>query len=145
MLIGIHSALHADILHILASMGHGDSVVIADANFPSASVARLTPWGRHVEAGVDAITLLEAMLPIFPIDPFDPSRPAVKGMQVVNEPQTMPDFIRDAKILLKAKDADVSLIERFAFYEEAKKSFAIIRTRETRFYGNLIIRKGVVG
>lgn len=145
MLIGIHSALHADILHILASMGHGDTVVIADANFPSASIARLTPWGHHVEAGVDAIALLEAMLPIFPIDPFDPTNPAVKGMQVVDEPETIPDFVKDAKVLLKAKDADVSLIERFAFYEAAKESFAIIRTRETRFYGNLIIRKGIVG
>lgn len=145
MLIGIHSALHADILHILASMGHGDSLVIADANFPSASIGRQTPWGHHVEAGVDAITLLEAMLPIFPIDPFDPDNPAVKGMQVVNEPQTIPDFIKQAKSILMEKDADVTLIERFAFYRAAKDGFAVIRTRETRFYGNLIIRKGVVG
>lgn len=145
MLIGIHKALHADILHLLASMGHGDSVVIADANFPSTSIGRQTSSGQHVEAGVDAITLLDAIMPLFPIDPFDPENPAVKGMQVVGEPDTIPDFIRDAKLKLADKGADVTLIERFAFYEAAKESFAVKRTCEARPYGNLILRKGVVG
>ncbi|MFK7901490.1 MAG: RbsD/FucU family protein [Nitratireductor sp.] len=145
MLIGINPALNADILYTLASMGHGDKIVLCDANFPAASVASHTNVVSHIESGLDAITMLEAVLSIFPIDKFDPHIPPVEGMQVVGAPNEIAPIIAEAKPILQALDTDIKLIERHSFYENTKKAYAIIRTNEPRPYGNFIIRKGVVG
>jgi L-fucose mutarotase len=49
----------------------------------------------------------------------------------------------DFRAALKYK-GDVEKLERFAFYERAKKAFAIVATGETRKYGNIILKKGVI-
>ena len=144
MLIGIHPLLNADVLHVLASMGHGDNLVICDANFPAATVANSTVCDTPIQLGVDALTALEAILTVFPIDTFDLSIPPVCGMATVGKPNETPPIIALAEPILAKVEATITLVERHAFYDLARNSFAVIRTNEARHYGNFILRKGVV-
>jgi len=144
MLSGINPALTADILHALASMGHGDELVICDANFPATSIAAHTVMGAHIESGVDAISMLDAVLSVVPIDQFDLEICPVRSMQVVDAPDEVPEIVAEAKSLTIPKGSDIDSVERHAFYQQAREAFVIIRTSETRFYGNFILRKGTV-
>ena len=139
MLRGIHPLLTPDLLFILASMGHGDRIIIADAIFPAVRIARrLVPL-----AGVDASQALEAILSVLPIDDFE-SDPVVV-MQVVGDPDALPDVVRDFITILAANGLQPpARIERQAFYRAAGDAFAIISTGERRFYGNIILTRGVV-
>jgi L-fucose mutarotase len=136
MLVGIHPLLTPDLLHALASMGHGDELVIADANFPSASIAR-----RLVALpGADAPRALEAILTVFPLDA---ASPAVFAMQPAGRQEGPPPPVADFQRVLGAS-ATIGSLDRFAFYERARNAFAVVRTGELRPYGNLILVKGVV-
>ena len=137
MLVGIHPLLTPDLLHALASMGHGDELVIADANFPAASIAR-----RLIALpGTDAPGALAAILTLFPLD--SAASPAVFSMQVTGKPGEVPPPVADFQRVLGAGIA-VGSLERFAFYERARNAFAVVRTGELRPYGNAILVKGVV-
>lgn len=144
MLIGIHPALPPDILHTLASMGHGDTLAIVDANFPSVSVAQETTLGAPHNWTVDSVKAVEIVLSLFPIDTFTPEIAPVMGMQVVGEPATIPDVVQAAAPHFAKSNNSVSLVERMAFYDLAKTAFAVVRTIEMRPYGNFLIRKGVI-
>ncbi len=144
MLIGIHHLLNAEVLHVLASMGHGDSLVVCDANFPASSVADSTNRDAPIQLAVDALTALEAILTVFPIDTFEADVPPVLGMAVVGNLDEIPSIIAEAKPTLARSKATIELIERLAFYDAAKNAYAVIRTTERRHYGNFILRKGVV-
>ncbi|MCV6825348.1 MULTISPECIES: RbsD/FucU family protein [Halocynthiibacter] len=141
MLRNLNPILSPDLLYILASMGHGDEIVIADANFPSdSSTDRLVRLD-----GVAAPDVVEAVLSIMPLDNFvdDPAR----SMQIVGKPDEIPPVVQEyQEIINKTADfpAQIKTVERFAFYEEAKKAYAIVQTGELRIYGNLILKKGVV-
>ena len=86
--------------------------------------------------------VVEAILSVMPIDTFEPG--AVRTMQVVGDPEALPDVVAEAKRFLNAEGATIEGLERFAFYEAAKRAFAVVQTSERRLYGNFIIRKGVV-
>jgi L-fucose mutarotase len=144
MLIGIHPALSPDVLHTIAAMGHGDCIVVVDANFPASSVAAETIIGKPLYMTLDAVAALDALLTHLPIDTFTPEVPPVQGMQIVGTPNGIPEVVENAAPLFAAHDQTVTLVERMAFYENAKKAFAVIRTTETLPYGNFLIRKGVV-
>jgi L-fucose mutarotase len=136
MLVGIHPLLTPDLLHALASMGHGDELVIADANFPAASIAR-----RLVALpGTDAPSALGAILTLFPLDA---ASPAVFTMQVAGRPNEIPPPVAEFQRMLGA-GTTIGTLERFAFYERARSAFAVVRTGELRPYGNAILVKGVV-
>lgn len=137
MLIGVHPLLTPDLLHVLASMGHGDELVIADANFPSATI------GRRVVPmpGVDAPAALAAILTVFPLDAA--SSPAVFAMQPSARQEGLPPPVTEFQRLL-GTGATLGSLERFAFYECARGAFAVVRTGELRPYGNAILVKGVV-
>jgi L-fucose mutarotase len=121
-------------------MGHGDEIVIADANYPASSAGR--PLIRL--DGVDAPRIARAILSVMPLDDFVPD--CAWHMQVVGDPEAqMPIFADFAEALKNEGDgARLSSLERFAFYEKAKQAFAIVVSGETRLYGNLILKKGVV-
>jgi len=144
MLIGIDPILNSDVIHALASMGHGDELVICDANFPATSIAAHTVWKEPIRLAVDVIAMLRAILTVLPIDTYDVEIPPVRGMQIVGEPDTLPQVVSEAVPLVAADGNSISLIERYAFYEAAAKAFVVIQTIETRPYGNFVIRKGVV-
>jgi len=140
MLKGIHPLLHADLLHALAAMGHGDEVAIVDANFPAASVGRRL---IHSPTATSAATL-EAILTVFPID--SGVTPAAVTMKVIGGATGVPAPVHEFAALLEHHMplAAMGSVDRDAFYERARKAFAVVRTAEMRGYGNLILVKGVV-
>ena len=142
MLKGIDPLLGPDLLHILASMGHGDELAIVDANFPAAAVAR-----RLVRLdGVNTPRALEAVLTLLPLDTFV-KRP-VMVMQVVGNPKQVPPPVREFQPIVDrafGRKLRLAALERFAFYERVRNAFAVVSTGERRFYGNIILIKGVIG
>ena len=141
MLKGIDPILGPDLLRVLAAMGHGDEVVIADANFPAEANAR-----RLVRLdGADAARTAEAILSLLPPDEYVETPAAV--MAVVEDPDAEPAIVANfRRIAETAHGAPVAFarVERFAFYERARQAFAIVATGERRPYGNLILTKGVL-
>jgi L-fucose mutarotase len=139
MLHGLDPLLTPDLLHALASMGHGDTIVLADANFPATSTARRL-IGLH---GIDAPRVLAAILTVLPIDDFEPDPIVV--MQVVGDAASVPDAVRDFTSVLARHGAPMPVgVERHAFYRRAAEAYAIVQTGEPRFYGNILLRKGVI-
>ena len=139
MLKGLSPFLSPDLLKVLAEMGHGDEIILADAHFPGHTFCR-----RVLRAdGVDISTLLDAILPVFELDSYAP--PLVM-MQVVKgdtlDPQVETDYL--LAILPHAPQATApERIDRFAFYERARNVYAVLMTGETRKYGNILLKKGV--
>ena len=142
MLKGIDKLLTGDLLKILCDMGHGDELVIADANFPADSIAT-----RLIQLpGIDGVKAAEAVLSVLPLDTY--SDPAfimdltdgdkAKGM---TEPVIWPMY---DELVRKSGAEGLQKLERYAFYERARKAYAVIQTGEERQYGNLLLVKGVV-
>ena len=146
MLKNIPPLLTPDLLWCLAAMGHGDDVAVVDANFPARAVASKTTFGRPVEiSGGDVPETLAAVLSVLPLDTFVPE--PVLRMQVVGQPDEIPPAQADALAVLRSADPDAKTgsLERFAFYEAAKQSFAVVQARgEMRPYGCLLLKKGVI-
>ena len=145
MLKGIDPLLNADVLHVLRAMGHGDDLIIADTNFPSDSVARQTVYGRLLRIDASAADVVEAVLSVMPIDTFVDD--AAARMEVVDEPKTILPVMTEVQDKVSAVDGPNPMlpIERFSFYDRAKKAYAVIQTGERRFYGCFAFRKGVIG
>ena len=141
MLKGIHPLLTPELLYAMAAMGHGDEIAIVDANFPAASLGP-----RVIEIrGASSPDVLDALLTRFPLD----TRviPAVFTMEVVGDPSAVPDPVMDfAEVFTRHRldDCEIGTLERHAFYERAKRAFALVRTGEMRPYGNILLVKGVV-
>ena len=145
MLKGINPLLNADVLHVLRLMGHGDDLIIADTNFPSDSVARQTVYGKLLRIDAPAADVVEAVLSVMPVDTFVDD--AAARMEVVDEPKTILPVMLEVQDKVSAAHSSNQLlpIERFAFYDRAKKAYAVIQTGERRFYGCFAFRKGVIG
>jgi L-fucose mutarotase len=142
LLINIPPILSPDLLHSLRAMGHGDDIVIADANFPATALASRC----HRLDGSSATEVLEAVLRVLPLDSFVPDPALV--MEVVDDPNAIPPIVTEfQKIVSQTSDTSFRLgkLERFEFYIRAESAFAIIQTGETRLYGNIILKKGVIG
>lgn len=140
MLKGIDVRLGADVLHALRAMGHGDTVVICDTNFPATSVGAQTVVGQALTMeNLTTAEAVSAILSVLPLDTFDGL--AVSRMEVVGEPDTIPEAQAEVAPLL---DQPIASVERFAFYELAKDAFAVIQTGERRPYGCIALRKGVI-
>jgi L-fucose mutarotase len=141
MLKNIPSILSPELLKILMEMGHADEIVIADGNFPGAAVAqRLVRLDGH---GVPAV--LEAVLKLMSLDIYVDSPAAL--MQVVpGDDVETPVWDKYRKIIKASgeKFDDFENVERFAFYERAKKAYAVVMTGETALYANIILKKGVI-
>jgi L-fucose mutarotase len=127
-------------------MGHGDEIVIADANFPGTRLSR-GPGQRLIRAdGSDASQILRAVLSVMPLDTFV-SDPAM-SMQVVDDPDAVPDAVADFQTIINTtadNPAQIKPMERFAFYDRADAAVAVVQTGERRLYGNIILKKGVIG
>ena len=145
MLKGIDPLLNADVLGVLRAMGHGDDLIITDTNFPSDSVARQTVYGSLLRIDASAADVVQAVLSVMPIDTFVDD--AAARMEVVDEPKTILPVMTEVQDKVSAVDGPNRMlpIERFSFYDRAKKAYAIIQTGERRFYGCFAFRKGVIG
>lgn len=142
MLLGIDPLIGPELLMVLAAMGHGDEIVLADANFPAVSVARATAHGQALRMDCDAARAVKAVLSLLPVDGYDGD--PVLTMQVVGDAQAVPPVVADVAPIFAAQGAAMGTLERFAFYDRARRAFAIVQTAELRPYGNFIIRKGVI-
>ena len=139
MLKGIHPAIGPELLKVLAEMGHGDEIILADAHFPGHS------FNDQVlrTDGVKITTLLDGILPLFELDSYDD--PLIM-MQVVKGDSLDPKVESSyrAEIEKHAPDApEVIRIGRFEFYDRAEKAVVVVMTGETAKYGNIILKKGV--
>ncbi|MBS7299216.1 MAG: L-fucose mutarotase [Eubacteriales bacterium] len=140
MLKGVPSVLSPELLKILMEMGHGDEIVISDGNFPGASMAqRLVRADGH---GVPEI--LDAVLKLMPLDKYVEKPVAL--MEVVKGDNVVPVIWDEFKEIIGKYEPDTKIehMERFAFYERAKKAYAVVNTGEQAIYANIILKKGVV-
>ncbi len=138
MLMGIPKILTPELVKILMEMGHGDKIVIADGNFPCHSICQ-----RVVRLdGHNVPEILEAMLKLFPLDTY--SKPVALMSVVPGDKVETPIWDVYRSIIAPHTKDDVTFIERFAFYEEAKKAYAVIATSEKALYANIMLTKGVV-
>lgn len=146
MLKGIDTRLNAEVLYALAAMGHGDTVVITDTNFPADAIAQQSQVGSLLRIGnVTAGEAVEAVLSVMPLDTFVDDFAA--RMEIVGEPDTVPPVQEEVQAAIDAAEGEprpMVSIERFAFYDAAKEAYAVIQTGERRFYGCFILRKGVI-
>lgn len=145
MLKGIDPLLNADVLHALRAMGHGDDLIIADTNFPSASVAQATVLGSLLRIDASAADVARAVLSLYPLDTFVDD--AAARMEIVGTPDEVPPVQTEVQAVVDAAEGrswPMVSIERYAFYERARKAYCVIQTGERRFYGCFAFRKGVV-
>ena len=146
MLRGIDSLLTGDLLKILQDMGHGDELALVDRNFPADSVAHHTVSGMLVrDEGVDIPRMGRAILSLFPLDSFVEA--PIRHMQVVNKPdERLAVHMELLKVAEQAEGKPVRMgsIERFAFYEAARKAYAVVACGEARPYGCFLFKKGVI-
>lgn len=145
MLKGIPPLLTPDLLKVLADMGHGDEIVIADANFTAATLGRGKPVLQLPGVGVAQVA--EAVLSLLPLDAAV-DQPVVY-MQVSHQPDGWQSALqRDVIGRLAAQGwatpAQCRAIERFAFYDRVREAFAIVQTGELQPYANFIFKKGVL-
>ena len=140
MLKGVSSAISPELMAVLMRMGHGDEIVLADGNFPADSHAQ-----RLVRAdGLNVPQILQAIAPLFPLDTY--ADPAFVMQPVPGDPPSPPIWEQFRELLQTFEQRPIELteVERFAFYEQAKQAYAVVATSETALYANLILKKGVV-
>jgi L-fucose mutarotase len=146
MLKNVDPILTADLLWILAAMGHGDDLAIVDANHPAERIARSTHSGRLVRMpGLAMERVVRAILTVLPVDSFVPD--PIRRMEVVDDPTDIPPVQRAvaAEIALAlGRPVELAGIERHAFYEAARQSFAVVQVGDPRPYGCFLVRKGVI-
>ena len=142
MLKGIPNILPPELMKILMEMGHGDTIVIGDGNFPHASIAGDSPLVRM--DGHGACEVLDAILTLLPLDTYV-ERP-VSLMEIVpGDNVETPIWDEFARIVEKHQPGTkIGHIERFQFYDAARKCYAVVSTGETALYANVILQKGVV-
>ncbi len=138
MLKNIPKIIPPELLKILCEMGHGDEIVIADGNFPSASIGQRVVY----LTGNGAADVLEAVLKLIPLDTY--AKPLYLMEVVKGDNVETPIWDEYRAISKKYSDADFEFLERFEFYERAKKAYAVIATGEKALYANIILKKGVV-
>lgn len=146
MLKNISPLLNADVLYALKAMGHGDYLILSDTNFPADSIARQTVLGKLLR--MDNATSAEAaaaILSLMPLDTFIDN--AAERMEIVGSPDELPPVQQEVQAAIdraEGKHWPLKSIERFAFYEKAKKAYCVIQTGERRFYGCFVLTKGVI-
>ncbi len=144
MLKGISPMLSPQLLKVLCEMGHSDTIVIADGNFPAETMGRNGIVIRMDGHGVPEI--LEAILQVFPLDQY--VEKPVSLMERVHGDNADVSIWKTYERMIEAVEprgiAVIDKLERFAFYEEAQKAYAVIATSETSQYANVILQKGCI-
>ena len=146
MLKGIDHRLNAEVLACLRAMGHDDVLIVADTNFPGDSIARSTVTGQLLRMeNLTAAQAMEAILSVLPLDTFVDD--FAGRMEVTGQPAEIPPVQAEVQAQIdraEGRPRPMIGIERFAFYDLARRSYAVIQTGERRFYGCFMLRKGVI-
>ena len=141
MLKGVPKILSPELIKVLAEMGHGDEIVIADGNFPSENYGQ-----RVIRADAcDGCKMLDAVMKLIPLDTYATENFVLMRLAECDK-DNIPPIWAEYKKIAKSNDDNVIISdeERFAFYERAKKAYAVIATGEEAVYANIILKKGVV-
>jgi L-fucose mutarotase len=142
MLKGLDPLLTPDLLRTLRAMGHGDEIAIVDGNYPAESAG---PPVIRLD-GISTTAALNAVLSVMPLDSFVPA--AAWCMEVVGQPDAEQPIFGEFRGALRKYEGErfqLAKLERFAFYERAGLCFSVVATGERRLYGNIILKKGVIG
>jgi L-fucose mutarotase len=139
MLKGISKIISPDLLKVLAQMGHGDEIVFSDGNFPGESIGRIVL--RADACGVPE--MLKAVLPLFPLDTYD-NNVYLMDKTESDKDLDIPIWEEYKQITSEYTDKEPVFLERFEFYERARKAYAVVVTGEGAIYANVILKKGVV-
>lgn len=146
MLKGLDNRLNADLLHALRAMGHGDTLLLVDTNFPADSLGRRTVAGKALTLeNLTAGEAARAILSVLPLDTFVPDFGA--RMQVGDDPAALPPVQAEVQAAVdraEGRARPLPPIDRFAFYDLAASAYAIVQTGERRLYGCFMFRKGVI-
>ncbi|WP_395456304.1 RbsD/FucU family protein [Azospirillum melinis] len=146
MLKGLDPLLSPDLLWVLAAMGHGDDLALVDANHPAETIARATTSGRLIVLpGVTMARAARGILGVFPLDGFVPD--PVRRMEVVGDPAALPTVQGEVQAEIdraEGRPQPLQGIERFAFYDAARRAFAVVQVGDPRPYGCFLLRKGVI-
>ena len=136
MLIGLDPLLTPDLLHALASMGHGDTIALVDANYPATRSRRLVAL-----PGVGIGAALEAVLSVLPLDTFV----AAPAQVMLPSADALPSAVEEINAVLHRHGAaEAAGLGRHEFYAAAEQAYAVVATGERRPYGNVLLTKGVV-
>ena len=142
MLKGISKIISPELLKILCEMGHGDEIVIADANFPSENYGQ-----RVVRAdGIKGTDMLNAVLSLIPLDTYSSPNMLLMELTESDKGKIFPAIWEEYKKIASNNDKNFECgqLERFSFYERVKQAYAVIATGEEAVYANVIIKKGVI-
>ena len=142
MLKGISKKISPELLKILCEMGHGDEIVIADANFPSETFGK-----RVIRAdGIKGTEMLDAVLSLFPLDTYSDPNMILMQLMDCDVGKINPTIWEEYKDIANEHDKNVKVgnIDRFEFYERAKDAYVVIATGEQAVYANIILKKGVI-
>jgi L-fucose mutarotase len=144
-LIGVPNSISADLLYALARAGHGDKIVIADANFPADSIAVTASIPTPIRINGSTSDILEDILKLLPLDQYVEYPIAVMDRVSADKDRKLP-VPAYAKIAAASRREVSSLdyIERYKFYELAKNAFVVVQTTDSTLYSNVIIYKGVI-
>ena len=146
MLKGIPKLLSPELLKVLCEMGHSDRIVLGDGNFPAETMGKNAKVIRY--DGQDIPALLDAILTVFPLDAYVEQPVQLMELMDCDKGKVETPIWDEYKSIVAKHDdrgaSAVGNIERFAFYEEAKKCYAVIATGESAIYANVILQKGVV-
>jgi len=137
MLKGISPLISPELLKVLCEMGHGDEILLADANYPAESCGP-----KVIRAdGLGIPSLLEAILKLFPLDTY-----VNENVILMSPEKGKPPIWERYEEVLKASGEDVRIVtlSRFDFYDRARKAYAIVATGERALYANIILKKGVI-
>jgi len=138
MLKNVPKIIPPELLKILCEMGHGDELVIADGNFPSASIGQRVVY----MSGNGATEVFEAILELLPLDIY--AQPLFLMAVTKGDDVKTPIWDEYKEVVKKHSDAQFEQIDRFEFYERAKKAYAVIATGESALYANILLKKGVI-
>lgn len=146
MLHGIDPRVTPELMDCLMRMGHGDEIVVVDANFPALTTATTTVWGEVIQlpgfTSPEAISLITALMPL---DGFTDT--CALRMEIDNQPDTLGEVHQQAFKVIEAAKPDGAIagsIERQQFYLQSAQAFAVVATTDIRPFGCFILRKGVI-
>ncbi|MBE6576894.1 MAG: L-fucose mutarotase [Ruminococcaceae bacterium] len=143
MLKNVSPLISPQLLKVLCEMGHGDEIVLADANFPAESIAQNNQIIRADGLGI--VDLLNAILPLFPLDPYTDKSFIVMSVEE-RDGDYVPEIWSEFEQVLEKHEPDfkMTFMSRFDYYEHSKKAYAVIATGEKATYANVILKKGVI-
>lgn len=143
---GVPKSISPELLYAIARMGHGDQLVLADANFPSDSVAKSCIISEPIRVLGNTDEVLRDLLSLFPLDQYTSFSALM--MDRVDSDKARDLYVEAYSTTENAvaphSSLPVEYLERFSFYEQAKKSFVVVQTSDARLYANVIVSKGVI-